>query len=165
MIELKLFSSQSKILDENKVYWPGRKYIGWEQNILAHKKNNIGSERKKNIIYFCMFKKLSWLCWTDEPFVIDRFLSASYHINWIIVSKLKKCEGHESRYNLSVLAAFSNSFSLEGFNGNLVQIFTFSDLESETALSISVQLAFKRNAAEKCINMEEHWEKLTCSLV
>ena len=142
------------------------KYIDQEENILAGnkiywltKKNNIGSERKKNIIYFCMFKKLSWLCWTGEPFVIDRFLSASYHINWIIVSKLKKCEGHESRYNLSVLAAFSNSFSLEGFNGNLVQIFTFSDLESETALSISVQLAFKRSAAEKCIKMEEHhWE-------
>ena len=35
-------------------------------------------------------------------------------------------------------------FSLEGFKGNLVQMFTFSDLESETALSISVQLAFKR---------------------
>ena len=50
-------------------------------------------------------------------------------------------------------------FSLEGFKGNLVQMFTFSDLESETALSISVQLAFKRSAAEKCINMEEHhWE-------
>ena len=64
------------------------KYIDQEENILAGnkiywltKKNNIGSERKKNIIYFCMFKKLSWLCWTDEPFVIDRFLSASYHIN------------------------------------------------------------------------------------
>ena len=96
-----------------------KKNIGWEQNILAHKKNNIGSERKKNIIYFCMFKKLSWLCWTDEPFVIDRFLSASYHKNWIIVSKLKKCEGHVSRYNLSVLAAFSNSF----FSGRIQREF------------------------------------------
>ena len=48
-------------------------------------------------------------------------------------------------------------FSLEGFKGNLVQMFTFSDLESETALSISVQLAFKRSAAEKCIK----WKSIT----
>ena len=40
-------------------------------------------------------------------------------------------------------------FSLEGFKGNLVQMFTFSDLESETALSISVQLAFYSAVQQK----------------
>ena len=40
-------------------------------------------------------------------------------------------------------------FSLEGFKGNLVQMFTFSDLESETALSISVQLAFNSAVQQK----------------
>ena len=102
--------------------------IGWEQSILTRKKiywlgtKYIGSQKKQYVIYFCTF---TFTCLTDEPFVIDRFLSASYHINWIIVSKLKKCEGHESRYNLSVLTAFSNSSSLEGFNGNLV-LFKYS---------------------------------------
>ena len=66
---------RTKYIDQEEKYWLGTKYIG------SQKKTILAQKGKKNIIYFCMFKKLSWLCWTDEPFVIDRFLSASYHIN------------------------------------------------------------------------------------
>ena len=65
----KYIDQEENILAGNKIYW------------LLPKKTLLAQKGKKNIIYFCMFKKLSWLCWTDEPFVIDRFLSASYHIN------------------------------------------------------------------------------------
>lgn len=71
---------EQSILTRKKIYWLGTKYIG------SQKKTILAQKGKKYIIYFCMFKKLSWLYWTDEPFVIDRFLSASYHINWIILN-------------------------------------------------------------------------------
>ena len=62
---------RTKYIDQEEKYWLGTKYIGSQ-------KKQYWLRKEKNVIYFCMFKKLSWLCWTEEPFVIDRFLSASF---------------------------------------------------------------------------------------